>query len=57
MPIYDPAYGTGVMRSVEDKYIRTLNREAQQHLLGQDWNDETYVVSWADILQPIRYLV
>ena len=41
--IYDPACGTGGMLSVAEKYIRDLNAEADPHLFGQDWNDE----SWA----------
>jgi type I restriction-modification system DNA methylase subunit len=48
--IYDPACGTGGMLSVAEKYIRTLNAEAQPHLFGQDWNDEAYGICRADML-------
>jgi len=48
--IYDPACGTGGMLSVAEKYIRDLNREAQPHLFGQDWNDEAWAVCRADML-------
>lgn len=34
--IYDPACGTGGMFSAAEKYIKTLNAEAQPHLYGQD---------------------
>ncbi|MDO8302242.1 MAG: class I SAM-dependent DNA methyltransferase, partial [Sedimentisphaerales bacterium] len=48
--IYDPACGTGGMLSVAEKYIRTLNRDAQPHLYGQDWNDEAWAVCRSDML-------
>ena len=48
--IYDPACGTGGMLSVAEKYIRDLNAEADPHLFGQDWNDESWAVCKADIL-------
>ncbi len=48
--IYDPACGTGGMLSVAEKYIRDLNRDAQPHLFGQDWNDEAWAVCRADML-------
>ncbi len=48
--IYDPACGTGGMLSVAERYIRTLNSEAQPHLYGQDLNDEAYAVCRADML-------
>jgi len=48
--IYDPACGTGGMLSVAEKYIRDLNAEADPHLFGQDWNDESWAVCKADML-------
>ena len=48
--IYDPACGTGGMLSVAEKYIRDLNSEANPHLFGQDWNDESWAVCKADML-------
>lgn len=48
--IYDPACGTGGMLSVAEKYIRDLNSEADPHLYGQDWNDESWAVCKADML-------
>ncbi|MFC1572415.1 N-6 DNA methylase [Candidatus Eisenbacteria bacterium] len=48
--IYDPACGTGGMLSVSEKYIRDLNAEADPHLFGQDWNDESWAVCKADML-------
>lgn len=48
--IYDPACGTGGMLSVSEKYIRSLNVEADPHLFGQDWNDESWAVCKADML-------
>ena len=48
--IYDPACGTGGMLSVAEKYIRDLNTEANPHLFGQDWNDESWAVCKADML-------
>ncbi|MDD5458109.1 MAG: class I SAM-dependent DNA methyltransferase [Phycisphaerae bacterium] len=48
--IYDPACGTGGMLSVAENYIRSLNRDAQPHLYGQDWNDEAWAVCRADML-------
>jgi type I restriction enzyme M protein len=48
--IYDPACGTGGMLSVAENYIRSLNREAQPHLYGQDLNDEAWAVCRSDML-------
>ena len=48
--IYDPACGTGGMLSVAEKYIRDLNSEADPHLFGQDWNDESWAVCKSDML-------
>ncbi|HAT48845.1 MAG: SAM-dependent DNA methyltransferase [Nitrospirae bacterium] len=48
--IYDPACGTGGMLSVAEEYIRSLNREAQPKLFGQDWNDEAWAVCKSDML-------
>ena len=48
--IYDPACGTGGMLSVAENYIRSLNRDAQPHLFGQDWNDEAWAVCRSDML-------
>lgn len=48
--IYDPACGTGGMLSVSEQYIRELNRDAQPHLFGQDWNDEAWAVCRSDML-------
>lgn len=48
--IYDPACGTGGMLSVAEQYIRELNSEADPHLFGQDWNDESWAVCKADML-------
>jgi len=48
--IYDPACGTGGMLSVAEKYIRDLNAEANPHLYGQDWNDESWAVCQSDML-------
>ena len=48
--LYDPACGTGGMLSVAEKYIHTLNAEANLHLFGQDWNDEAWAVCKSDML-------
>ena len=48
--IFDPACGTGGMLSVAEKYIRDLNADANPHLFGQDWNDESWAVCKADML-------
>lgn len=48
--IYDPACGTGGMLSVAEKYIRDLNAQADPHLFGQDWNDESWAVCKSDML-------
>ncbi len=48
--IYDPACGTGGMLSVAEKYIRDLNADANPHLFGQDWNDESWAVCQSDML-------
>jgi type I restriction enzyme M protein len=48
--IYDPACGTGGMLSVAERYIRDLNADADPHLFGQDWNDESWAVCKADML-------
>ncbi|MGH8175499.1 MAG: type I restriction-modification system subunit M [Steroidobacter sp.] len=48
--IYDPACGTGGMLSVAERYIRGLNSEANPHLFGQDWNDESWAICKADML-------
>lgn len=48
--IYDPACGTGGMLSVAEKYIRDLNADANPHLYGQDWNDESWAVCQSDML-------
>jgi type I restriction enzyme M protein len=48
--IYDPACGTGGMLSVSEQYIRDLNAEANPHLFGQDYNDESWAVCKSDML-------
>jgi type I restriction enzyme M protein len=48
--IYDPACGTGGMLSVSEQYIRSLNKDADPHLFGQDWNDEAWAVCRSDML-------
>jgi type I restriction enzyme M protein len=48
--IYDPACGTGGMLSVAERYIRDLNGDADPHLFGQDWNDESWAICKADML-------
>ena len=48
--IYDPACGTGGMLSVAEHYIRDLNVDADPHLFGQDWNDESWAICKADML-------
>lgn len=48
--IYDPACGTGGMLSVAEQYIRDLNKDANLHLFGQDWNDESWAVCRSDML-------
>jgi type I restriction enzyme M protein len=48
--IYDPACGTGGMLSVAERYIRDLNADADPHLFGQDWNDESWAICKADML-------
>ncbi|CAN5617981.1 class I SAM-dependent DNA methyltransferase [soil metagenome] len=48
--IYDPACGTGGMLSVSENYIKQLNKNADPHLYGQDWNDGAWAVCKADML-------
>ena len=48
--IYDPACGTGGMLSVAERYIRDLNADADPHLFGQDWNDESWAICKSDML-------
>ncbi|MFQ5561614.1 MAG: N-6 DNA methylase, partial [Nitrospinota bacterium] len=48
--IYDPACGTGGMLSTAEEHIRQLNKDAQPHLFGQDWNDEAYAICKSDML-------
>ena len=48
--IYDPACGTGGMLSVAERYIGDLNADADPHLFGQDWNDESWAICKADML-------
>ena len=48
--IYDPACGTGGMLSVAERYISDLNADADPHLFGQDWNDESWAICKADML-------
>ena len=48
--IYDPACGTGGMLSVAERHIRDLNADADPHLFGQDWNDESWAICKADML-------
>ena len=48
--IYDPTCGTGGMLSVAEQYIRELNSEANPHLYGQDFNDESWAVCKSDML-------
>jgi type I restriction enzyme M protein len=48
--IYDPACGTGGMLSVAERYLRDLNSDADPHLFGQDWNDESWAICKADML-------
>ena len=53
--IYDPACSTGGMLSVAEKHIRDLNADADPHLFGQDWNDESWAVCKADMLIKGEY--
>jgi len=48
--IYDPACGTGGMLSEAEKYILELNSDAQPHLFGQDYNDESWAICKSDML-------
>ncbi|MDD2229634.1 MAG: class I SAM-dependent DNA methyltransferase [Candidatus Cloacimonetes bacterium] len=48
--IFDPACGTGGMLTAAENYIKELNRDAQPHLYGQDWNKESYAVCCSDML-------
>ena len=48
--IYDPTCGTGGMLSVAEQYIKDLNRDADPHLFGQDYNDESWAVCKSDML-------
>ena len=48
--IYDPACGTGGMLSEAEQYIKQLNKDAQPHLFGQDWNDEAWAICRSDML-------
>jgi len=48
--IYDPACGTGGMLSEAEHYIRQLNKDAQPHLFGQDWNDGAWAICRSDLL-------
>jgi len=48
--IYDPACGTGGMLSEAEKHIKRLNKEAQPHLFGQDYNDEAWAICRSDML-------
>ncbi len=38
------------MLSVAERYIRDLNADADPHLFGQDWNDESWAICKADML-------
>ncbi len=38
------------MLSVAERYIRDLNADADPHLFGQDWNDESWASCKADML-------
>jgi type I restriction enzyme M protein len=38
------------MLSVAERYIRDLNVDADPHLFGQDWNDESWAICKADML-------
>jgi type I restriction enzyme M protein len=38
------------MLSVAENYIKQLNKDADPHLYGQDWNDEAWAVCKADML-------
>jgi type I restriction enzyme M protein len=53
--IYDPACGTGGMLSVAERHIRDLNADADPHLFGQDWNDESWAICKADMLIKGEY--
>lgn len=48
--IYDPACGTGGMLSEAEKYIKSLNKNVQVYLSGQDYNDEAWATCKADML-------
>ena len=38
------------MLSVAERYIHDLNADADPHLFGQDWNDESWAICKADML-------
>ncbi|QHS23765.1 SAM-dependent DNA methyltransferase [Virgibacillus sp. MSP4-1] len=48
--IYDPCAGTGGMGSVAQEYIRDHNPSANLKFFGQEFNEESYAISKADIL-------
>ena len=52
--IYDPACGTGGMLSEAERYIHDLNADADPHLFGQDWNDESWAICKADMLIKVE---
>ena len=48
--IFAPACGPGGMLTAAETHIKELNRDAQPHLFGQDWNKESYAVCRSDML-------
>ncbi|MDQ0159743.1 type I restriction-modification system subunit M [Alkalibacillus salilacus] len=48
--IYDPCAGTGGMGSVSQSYIHEYNPSANLKFFGQEFNEESYAISKADIL-------
>jgi len=59
--IYDPTCGTGGMLSVSEKYIReNLNKKANIHLYGQEYNPESWAICCSDMLikdEPIDNII
>jgi len=48
--IYDPACGTGGMLSISEEYVQQQNPDANLHLYGQEYNEESWAICCSDLL-------
>ncbi|MFB9164119.1 type I restriction-modification system subunit M [Arthrobacter psychrochitiniphilus] len=48
--VYDPTAGTGGMLSVAEEHLLAQNPDANIHLFGQEYNEQSYAICKSDLL-------